>query len=175
MWTKPITQITGRWCKWMPRSWHAAKKMNCAKIIGTPSAQGHLTKLTLSLFFFMAVKKKRRAIKAPLGSCLCANSITVGLKGGCSSTVFPLCLASCFPHGGGWFVLLMTPSCYDLIQFVLSNWWHTDILGCRRRGSHCKHFSPTNKVLLLMINGNEGEVCVCVSVTERKRRRKKMM
>lgn len=136
-----------------------------------PERSRTFNKIDLVALFFMAVKKKRRAIKAPLGSCLCANSITVGLKGGCSSTVFPLCLASCFPHGGGWFVLLMTPSCYDLIQFVLSNWWHTDILGCRRRGSHCKHFSPTNKVLLLMINGNEGEVCVCVRDREKEKKK----
>lgn len=33
--------------------------------------------------------------------------------------------------------------------------------------SHCKHSSLTNKVLLLMINGNEGLcVCMCVSVSE---------
>lgn len=43
----------------------------------------------------------------------------------------------------------MTPSRYDLIRFALGNWWHTD-------GSHCKHSSLTNKVLLLIINGDEG-------------------
>lgn len=68
------------------------------------------------------------------------------------------------PHRANRFVLLMTPSGYDLIQFALGNWWHTDTLWCRRRGSHaggggpslCKHSSLTNKVLLLIINGSEG-------------------
>ncbi len=41
--------------------------------------------------------------------------------------------------------------------------------GLTRLGgrSHCKHSSLTNKVLLLMINGNEWKsecVCVCVCV-----------
>lgn len=47
-----------------------------------PERSRTFNKIDLVALFFMAVKKKRRAIKAPLGSCLCANSITVGLKGG---------------------------------------------------------------------------------------------
>lgn len=42
------------------------------------------------------------------------------------------------PHRAHRFVLLMTPSRYDLIQFALGNWWHTDTLLCRRRGWHTR-------------------------------------
>lgn len=66
----------------------------------------------------------------------------------------------------------MAPSRYDLIQFALGNWWHTDTLAVVSKeglegggSSHCKHSSLTNKVLLLIINGSEGSEVVagCVA------------
>lgn len=90
-----------------------------------------------------------------------------------------------WPLGLDRFVLLMTPSRYDLIQFALGNWWHTDTPRCRGWGlhagggagggwegvgrggvtaSHCKDSSLTNKPLLLIINGNEGPLSVSVCV-----------
>lgn len=102
--------------------------------------------------------------------CVCKFRVMAGRRGEILSTVFPLS-HFLLSHRVGGFVLLMTPSRYDLIQFVLSNWWHIDSLGWWGRGSHalgrpshCKHSSPTNKVLLLMSNGNERAVHVRVFV-----------
>lgn len=68
-----------------------------------PERSRTFNKIDLVALFFMAVKKKRRAIKAPLGSCLCANSITVGLKGGVLFHCLPSLPCLLFPPWG-WLV-----------------------------------------------------------------------
>lgn len=77
---------------------------------------------------------------------LLLNSVIVSCwsEGGARGIVSrpPLRRSPFCPHRLDRFVLLMTPSCYDLIQFARSNWWHTDTLRCRRRGPHGRGPDP---------------------------------
>lgn len=81
------------------------------------------------------------------------NAVIVGCLGGFCHCIPPfLWLLSA--HRVDRFVLLMTPSRYDLIQFALGNWWHTDTPWCRRRGSHAQGANP-------IVNIPPGQIRYC--------------
>lgn len=91
-----------------------------------------------------------------------------------SATVSPPLPRLLLPLRVDRFVLLMTPSRYDLIQFALSNWWHTDTLWSRRRGSHAWGADPIVNIpprqiryCYRSLTAMKGTLCVCVCVRAR--------
>lgn len=81
------------------------------------------------------------------------NTVIVGHLWGFRHCIPPL-LWLLSPHRVDRFVLLMTPSRYNLIEFALGNWWHTDTPWCWRRGPHARGTNP-------IVNIPPGQIRYC--------------